>query len=144
MRVDIEKVDSYDEERAVLSLVEVTESIQSAIDILENNCRVISARHEGKTVVCRIDKIYYIESVDKRTYIYTKDQCLETQYRLYELEDILNHNFCRVAKAMIVNIRKIKSVKAEFNGRLRAKLLNEERVIISRSYVKKLKERLGI
>lgn len=144
LQVKIKKVNSYEEEQAVLSVVEVNESIQEAIDMLENNCRVIAARYNGKTVMCQTDKIYYIEAVDKRTYIYTKDHCLEVQYRLYELEELLNFYFFRAAKSLILNIKKIKSVKSEINGRMRAELLNGEKVIISRSYVKKLKERLGI
>lgn len=144
VKVEIKKVNSYDDEHAELSVVEVTDTIQSAIDTLENNCRVIAARLNDQTAMCQIDKIYYIESVDKRTYIYTKDNTLEVSYRLYELESELTRNFFRAAKAMIINIRKIKSVKSEINGRMTAELLNGERVIIARSYVKELKERLGI
>ena len=144
VKVDIKKVNSYDDEHAELSVVKVTDTIQSAIDTLENNCRVIAARLNGQTVMCQIDKIYYIESVDKRTYIYTKDNTLEVSYRLYELESELTRNFFRAAKAMIINIRKIKSVKSEINGRMTAELLNGEQVIIARSYVKELKERLGL
>ena len=144
VKVDIKKVNSYDDERAELSVVEVTDTIQSAIDTLENNCLVITARYNGQTVMCQIDKIYYIESIDKRTYIYTKDNTLEVSYRLYELETELTRNFFRAAKAMIINIRKIKSVRSEINGRMTAELLNGEQVIIARSYVKELKERLGI
>ena len=144
VKVDIKKVNSYDDEHAELSVVKVTDTIQSAIDTLENNCRVIAARLNDQTVMCQIDKIYYIESVDKRTYIYTKDNTLEVSYRLYELESELTRNFFRAAKAMIINIRKIKSVKSEINGRMTAELLNGEQVIIARGYVKELKERLGI
>ena len=144
MKVEIKKVNSYDDEHAEVSVVEVTETIQSAIDTLENNCRVIAARLNNQTVMCQIDKIYYIESIDKRTYIYTKDNTLEVSYRLYELESELTRNFFRAAKAMIINVRKIKSVKSEINGRMTAELLNGEQVIIARSYVKELKERLGI
>ena len=144
VKVDIKKVNSYDDEHAELSVVKVTDTIQSAIDTLENNCRVIAARLNDHTVMCQIDKIYYIESVDKRTYIYTKDNTLEVSYRLYELESELTRNFFRAAKAMIINIRKIKSVKSEINGRMTAELLNGEQVIIARSYVKELKERLGL
>ena len=57
---------------------------------------------------------------------------------------MLNTNFLRCAKAMIVNIRKIRSVKSDMNGRMNAKLLNDETVVIARSYVKELKNRLGI
>ncbi len=144
MKVEIKSVNSYEEEQAIISAVSVTEEIQSAIEILENNCRVVPVIYEDSTMMCRTDKIYYIESVDKRSYIYTKDGCYETKYRLYELDEILSQNFFRCAKAMIINIRKIKAVKAELNGRMTAELLNGEQVIIARSYVKDLKERLGL
>ena len=45
---------------------------------------------------------------------------------------------------MIVNLRKIQSVKTEYNGRMQAQLLNGETIVVSRSYVKDLKRRLGI
>lgn len=144
MRVEIKEVRTYDEENAVISAVKITDDMQNAIDILEHNCRMIPVTKGDDNVLCQTDSIYYIESVDKRTYVYTKDCCYETKYRLYELEGLLNHNFFRSAKAMIVNVRKIRSVKAELNGRMNAEMLNGERVIIARSYVKELKERLGI
>ena len=43
---------------------------------------------------------------------------------------------------MIVNMRKIKAVKSELGGRMNATLLNGEVIVISRSYVKELKQRL--
>ena len=45
---------------------------------------------------------------------------------------------------MICNIKKIKNVKASLNGRFDAILLNDEKIVISRSYVKDLKKRLGM
>lgn len=144
MRVEINKASSYDEEKAIISAVNITEEIQTAVDMLENNCRVIPVTNDGENVMCATDKIYYIESVDKKTFVYTKDSCFESRQRLYELEERLSVNFLRCAKAMIVNIRKIKSVKSELNGRMTAELLNGERIVIARSYVKDLKERLGI
>jgi len=135
VKVDIQKVNSYEEEQAVIRAVKVTENIQTAISALENSAPVITARCNGEAVFCPMDKIYYIDSVD---------DCLEVQYRLYELENTLSRNFFRAAKAMIINMRKIKSVRAEINGRMTAELLNGERVIIARSYVKELKERLGL
>lgn len=144
MRVEIRKVDSYEEEIAQISAASISEDLQSAIDILENHSRAIPVQHEGETLLCPISRIYYIESVDKRTYVYTKDGCYVTKYRLYELDDLLGLHFFRASKAMIVNLRKIRSVKAEINGRMVAQLLNGEKVIIARSCVKELKKRLGI
>ncbi|MCR4690507.1 MAG: LytTR family transcriptional regulator DNA-binding domain-containing protein [Lachnospiraceae bacterium] len=144
MKVEIRQVDSPDQERAEIHAVKITEDIQRAIDILDHNCCVLSVTDQGRTLLCSADKIYYFESIDKKTYVYTKDACYETGYRLYELETMLGSNFLRIAKAMILNIRKIRSVKGEMNGRMTAHLLNGEKVIIARSYVKDFKERLGI
>lgn len=144
MKVKVRQVSLYEDEEALISAVELTDDIKSAIDILENNCRVVPVISDSKTIMLKTDAIYYIESVDKRTYVYTKENCYETRYRLYELEDILSFYFLRVSKAMIINIRKIRSVKAELNGRMRADLLNGEQITISRAYVKELKGKLGI
>lgn len=144
MKVEIKQVISKEDEQAVISAVTITEDIQNAIDILDNNCRVIPVLSDGETVMCKTDKIYYIESVDKRSYVYTKENCYETKYRLYELEEVLSASFFRCSKAMIINIRKIKSVKGELNGRMNAELLNGEQIVISRAYVKELKRKLGL
>jgi len=144
MKVKVRQVSLYEDEEALISAVELTDDIKSAIDILENNSRVVPVISDSKTIMLKTDAIYYVESVDKRTYVYTKENCYETRYRLYELEDILSFYFLRVSKAMIINIRKIRAVKAELNGRMRADLLNGEQITISRAYVKELKGKLGI
>lgn len=144
MYVEFTNVRTPEEEKAAIYAVEMTEEIQSAMDILGKKAITIPVINDGETMVCRADKIYYFESVDKKTYLYTKENCYETKYKLYELDDLLGKNFIRSAKAMIVNIRKIKSVKSEVNGRMAATLLNGEQIIIARNYVKDLKERLGI
>ena len=144
MRVEIRQISPSEEENAVISVTAMTDSIRSAVDLLENQCRTIPVVSEGKTMMCRTDQIYYIESVDKRSFVYTKAGCYETKHRLYELEELLDTRFLRCAKAMIINIRKIRSVKSELNGRMRAELLNGEQIIISRGYVKELKERLEV
>lgn len=144
MKVEVKQVTSKEDEQAVISAVTITEDIQNAIDILDHNCRVIPILSDGETVMCKTDNIYYIESVDKRSYVYTKENCYETKSRLYELEEVLSASFFRCSKAMIINIRKIKSVKGELNGRMNAELLNGEQIVISRAYVKELKKKLGI
>ena len=150
MKVILEKVKSPEDEGAHIRAVDITEEIRSAVDLLENNCRSIPVtlireeRSTGENYMLGTNLIYYTESIDKRTYVYTKEECYETKYRLYELEDMLSTNFLRVSKSLVVNIRKVRSVKSELNGRMTAELLNGERIVISRSYVKDLKRKLGV
>lgn len=150
MKVYLENVSGPEEEGAIIKAAEVTEEIRNAMDLLENNCRRISVseltedKTPGETVMLGTDMIYYTESIDKKTYVYTKEKCYGSRLRLYELEETLSANFFRCSKSLIINIRKIRSVKSELNGRMIAELLNGEKLMISRSYVKDLKRKLGV
>lgn len=144
MKVDFKLVSSAHQEEAVIRAVQKTEDIQAAIDILEHGISSVMVFKEDKKYLCKMENIYYAESVDKKTFIYTKDECYQTKKRLYELEEELNANFLRCSKSLIVNIRKIKAVKSDLNGRMNVQLVNGETIIISRSYVKDLKRKLGL
>ena len=144
MRVRFEQVDAKEKEQALIRAVEKTADIMNAMDLLENGSGGVTVTKDMNTYFCKLTQIYYIESVDKHTYLYTKGDCYESRERLYELEEKLGPYYVRISKSMIVNLRKIQNVSAEPGGRMVAALLNGERVIISRSYVKEIKRRLGI
>ena len=144
MRVILEKVDSSDKEEALIKAVNETDDIKAAMEILEGGVRKTPLLKDGKTVLLEISFIYYIESVDKRTFVYTKENCYESKLRLYELEESLGSYFLRISKSMIVNLKKIKSVKSDLSGRMEASMLNGEKIVISRSYVKDIKRRLDL
>ena len=60
-------------------------------------------------------------------------------------EEILSQlPFLRVSKGVIVNISMIKSFRSALSGRLICTLNNDEQIVISRMYVKLLKEKLGV
>ena len=144
MKVDFELVSFPYQEEAVIKATQKTEDTQTAIDILEHGISCVMVFKENEKYLCKMENIYYAESVDKKTFIYTIDECYQTKKRLYELEEELSANFLRCSKSLIVNIKKIKAVKSDLNGRMNAQLLNGETVIISRSYVKDLKRKLGL
>ena len=88
--------------------------------------------------------IFYIESVDKKTFIYCKQNVYESKQKLYELEELAIKDFLRISKSVIVNVNKIKSIIPSFSRSAEAVLTNNERVAISRRYVADLKKILGM
>ena len=87
----------------------------------------------------------YFESVDDRTFLYTKSEVFEIRLRLYELDEALSPvGFLRVSKSAVVNLNRISSLRPELNRNIIATMENGERIVISRSYAKKLKTVLGI
>ncbi len=102
--------------------------------------------YEGAEIhrIPQID-LFYIESVDNRTFLYLDKTVYESKQRLYELEEILSDgDFLRISKSIVVNMSKIKSITPMGNGRFEARLENDEKLIISRQYISDLKDRLGI
>ena len=144
MQVRFEKVDSPEKEEAIIKAQSNTDDIRAAIELLEGGKRKLALIKEGETHLLETAALYYIESVDKRTFVYSKDDCFETKLRLYELEETLGAYFLRVSKSMIVNLKKIKGVKSDLSGRMEATMLNGEKIVISRSYVKEIKRRLDL
>ncbi len=144
MKVTIEKIPSGQEESALIRAMEVTESVRLAAGILENGENTLAGYRDGEKVLCAYSKIYYIESVDDKCFVYTKDDCFEVRERLYELEEMLDYRFFRCSKSMICNVKKIRSVKTVANARMQGVLLKGEEIIISRSYIRELKRKLGL
>ena len=144
MRVQIENVLSPEEEGAVIRTVEVTENIRKCVELLENNAHRLIGYKDLSAYSLDMGTIYYFESVDNRCFAYTKSDCFLVKYKLYELELLLDERFFRCSKSMICNSWKIREVKPDGSGRMRAVMRNDEIVIISRGYIGKLKERLGL
>lgn len=82
---------------------------------------------------------------DKTLTIYTKSEEIAASKSLSALMKELNsETFLKVSKAEMLNIQMIDRVEPSFSGNLIARMKNGKKVSISRRYVSKLKERLGI
>ena len=90
-------------------------------------------------------KDVYFEAVEKKVFLYTKDEVFEIKEKLYQLEEkYKDTQYIRVSKSVILNIEKIELISPTFNGRLIVKLKNDEKISISRNYVRNLKNQLGM
>ncbi len=124
------------------SLTDETESIIAALRMADNQITVIK---DGETHILDISKIAYIESVDRKTFVYTESDCYESKLKLYEMDGRLcGSNFLRISKSCIVRLKYIRSLKSEFDRRIRITLENGEQLIASRQYADELKKRLGV
>lgn len=105
----------------------------------------ITGSSEGVTHNINVSEILYIESVDKKTFVYTTGSVYSAVKRLYELEELLDEKtFFRCSKSVIVNLDKIKSLRPEVTRNIRATLVNDEVIVISRRYSAQLKKLIGL
>jgi DNA-binding LytR/AlgR family response regulator len=128
----------------VIRVKHITESVVQAISILKSPGSLTV--YDGDQAIMLAPKdIYYIESVDLKTFIYAEKSVYRSRLKLYEIgEALVDCDFLRVSKQTIVNVKRIRSVAPAGEGRFYATLANSEKIIISRQYVPSLKERFGI
>ena len=144
-KVTITQIDKREEQEVVVRFHDINGEVVSIVEKLKNGDSILLGIKDGKTFQINVKDIFYIESVDNKTYIYLQKDVFETKLKLYELEEKLKGTkLFRCSKSMILNIAKIRSVSPSVNSRLEASLINGEKVIISRQYVGTLKKILGM
>jgi DNA-binding LytR/AlgR family response regulator len=145
MKITIDEVPNHIETEIIIKCSSVDDEIKRLISMLKLSEEKILVLLDGTTHLIQPLDIFYFESVDKKTFVYTKNQVFETHLKLYEVEDKLSkYDFFRGSKSTVINISKIKKLSPKFNGRLEVLLENDEKLIISRQYVPIIKEILGL
>lgn len=128
-----------------ISCNRLTPELERVIATLRMLDQQLTVKKGEETYLLEISKVIYLESVDRKTYVYTAEEVYETNLKLYELERQLEeYGFFRVSKSCIIQLRYIKSLKADINRRIRVTLENQEQIMVSRQYADALKQRLGV
>ncbi len=121
----------------------VSDEVKEIVAFVKSRQGQLTGTSDERQYEISVTDIFYIESVDNKGFIYTKDKVYETRQKLYELEEILRKkNFLRISKSMLLNLMKVDSIKPSVNGRFTAVLYSGEQVVISRKYVPDLKKAL--
>ena len=145
MKISINIDPTIRDTEITVSCGELTPEIEKMIAALRILDRQMTVTKDGESYILDVSKIAYAESVDRKTFIYTEDDCFESKLKLYEIEEQLcRSGFIRASKSCLVHIRFIRSLKNELNHKLRLTLENGEQLIVSRQYAEELKQRLGV
>lgn len=146
MKVEINIIPEEDEEGVCFRIHSMDDRVDQAIRILTSSGKgSLLCKKEEAFYKIHVEDIFYLESVERKVFVYTDKETLEVAERLYILEKQLSAaGFIRVSKSMLLNFEKIYSFYPRFSGNLEALLVNEEKVAISRRYVPELKRRLGM
>lgn len=145
MKIELDIDEKYPDTDIKITAPRLTQDIEKIISFMRILDRKITAKKGDETYLLDAEKILYIETVDRNTFIYTTEATYESDLKLYELEqELLEQDFIRISKQSIVNLKKVKSLKADINRKIRITLLNGEQIIVSRMYSEELRKRLGV
>lgn len=137
------KIKDEQEALDVLLQFDTIEEKQKVLTILRTLHKKVPAYYRGKEYLLAQDTICYIESVDKKTLLHTRDgYCYEAMLWLYQLEEQLNDDFIRISKAVIVNVMHIESMQAELGSRILLYLDDKKELLVTRTYARALKQKL--
>ncbi|WP_369298270.1 LytTR family DNA-binding domain-containing protein [uncultured Neglectibacter sp.] len=145
MRISIEEGEQYAETEILIRCRKTDPELVKLISLLQVFDRKLTGIREGQTFLLEAADILYIDTADKKTFLYTADEVYETPLRLYELEERLaTSDFFRASKSSIINFNGIRSLRPDFGGRMFATMVNGEQLVISRQYVPYVKQKLGL
>lgn len=147
MKINIVEDSKYEEMEVTVRCGRLTPEIEKLISLLRVMDLKLTGYRNGESYILDADKVLYIDTADRKTFFYLKDEVYESALKLYELEEKLAVlDFMRASKSCIVNFRKIKALKADLDGRLLLTMTNGEKLYVSRQYAvnfkKKLEERV--
>jgi len=145
MKIEIDIDDKYTDTTVIIKAPCFSREVEKTVAIMRMIDMQIGVKKDDETYLLDIDKILYIEGVDRKTFVYTEEDTYESELKLYEIEqELLEREFLRISKQSIVNIRKIKSLKADINRKIRISLINGEQIVVSRMYSDELRRKLGL
>lgn len=144
MKISINIDGKYTETEITINCAAMSDELERAVASLRALDFKLTGVKDGQTHILDAAQVLYIDTADKKTFLYTKSAVYETGLRLYELEEILSTScFFRAGKSIIINFNKIKSLKSDIDGRIIVTMENGEKLIVSRQYTSFIKNKLG-
>ena len=136
----------YEEPKVVIYAKEKTDALLALEGQLSGlNLSPIPATTEGKTILLAPDQVLRFYTDGKAVCAQTAQQTCSIRLRLYELEERLDpHTFVRISNSEILNLNKITAMDLSLTGTIRITLEDGTATYVSRRYVKKIKEALGL
>ena len=143
MQTRITKIGKDQPEYIEIHCYRISDEVREIIAFVKSRQGQLTGTADERQYEIAVSDVFYIESVDNRNFIYTKDKVYETRQKLYELEELLkDKHFLRVSKSTLLNLMKVSSIKPALNSRFTAVLFSGEQIVISRKYVPALKQTL--
>lgn len=140
MKIIVDENEIYESVEITIKCPKVDHHVNQLIDQIRTYELSFQGKKDNRIYAIQAEQLFYIESIENKTFLYTEDNIFESSLKLYEFEEVtIANHLIRISKNLIVNTSKINNVRALFNGKFEATLVNGEKVIVNRHYVKAFK-----
>lgn len=146
MQVEIKIDSSYTDPKIIIMTASMTEEVDAVVKKLsEDTMNIISGSKDEKIEILEQADLIQIYANAGKVFAVTNKGEYALRIRLYELEERLDpHHFVRISNSEIINLKKVNHFDLSFTGTICVKLSNGVTTYVSRRYVSKIKQILGI
>lgn len=146
MTLELHIDSSLSETEVIVRAPARTPEVDALLDRLSaGDAPLLGFRADGAAVPLDLDAVLRFYGEDKDVRAQTTEAVYTVRERLYELERRLaGRPFARVSHSEIVNLKRVTALDLSLTGTIRMTLSGGVTVYVSRRYVKKVKEVLGL
>ena len=146
MQVEIKIDSTCKEPKIIIYTDKVTDEINNLVSkMTERSPKVLSGFRGDTLEILEQSDIVRLYAAAGKVYATTDNGEYTLRLRLYELEERLNKDrFVRISNSEIINLRKVKNFDLSFTGTICVTLSDGATTYVSRRYVKRIKQVLGI
>lgn len=145
MKITINVKEDVKETDILITCNQLTPEIERILATLRILNQQMMVTKDDEAYILDVSEIIYVEAIDRKTFVYTKNNYFESKLKLYEMEEkLMQCGFFRVSKSCLVQLKYIKSLKNDVNRKIRLTLQSGEQIMVSRQYAEEMKKRLGV
>lgn len=146
MQVEVKIDGEYPEPKVIILTASMTEEVNALVVKLSGHTpQVISGCRGDKIEVIDPAELIRIYAGSGKVYAVTEKGTYVLRLRLYEAEQRLPpHRFVRISNSEIINLKKVQNFDLSFTGTICVKLCSGDVTYVSRRYVSKIKDILGV
>lgn len=146
MEIKVKIDQSIQEPKVVIYTQQVTEEITELMKRLSvESPQVIAGFCNTEATLLQLAEIIRIYTADSKVYAETAKGEYQLRQRLYELEMKLDKKrFVRISNSEIINLKMVKNFDLSFTGTVCVSFISGGFTYVSRRYVSKIKQILGL
>ena len=146
MHIEIKIDEQCQETKVTIITSQITDEVNELVKRLsaKQNC-VIAGFRQDCVEILEQEELYRIFAQNGKVIAQTDEGEYILKLRLYEVEERLNRSsFARISNSEIINLKKVRGFDLSLTGTILVTLTNGTVTYVSRRYVTKMKQVLGI
>ncbi|MCR5327397.1 MAG: LytTR family transcriptional regulator [Saccharofermentans sp.] len=125
----------------IVEYPEYDQTVDRLISKIRNMSINFTGKADGKAVSIDISDIYYIENVERKIFLYSKQDVYRYDGNMTDIDSaIADTDLVRISRTCFMNVSHLKEIMQIKNSHLEALLDNGEKLIVSRKYLKDIKK----